>query len=86
MSYKAKLQPSYLLCPLRYTWHPIVKCIQKLDYEKYSIFSKETDNIHVDCDTFSIDNVNNFRINKSTVCVCVLIVVYYNGVISSVGQ
>lgn len=64
MCYKAKLQPSYLLCPLRYTWHPIVKCIQKLDHEKYSIFSEETDDIHDDSDTFTIDNVNNFIIKK----------------------
>lgn len=43
MRYKAQFQPSYLLCPLRYTWHSIDKCILKLDNEKYSIFNESED-------------------------------------------
>ncbi|VVC33832.1 Hypothetical protein CINCED_3A002030 [Cinara cedri] len=53
MRYKAKFEPSYLLCPLRYTWHAIDKCIQKLDNEKYSIFN-ESENICDDNNTQSI--------------------------------
>lgn len=59
MRYKAKFHPSYLLCPLQYTWHAIDKCIQKLDNEKYSIFN-ESEDIDDDNDTLSIiENVNN---------------------------
>ncbi|XP_073977550.1 arginyltransferase 1 isoform X3 [Rhodnius prolixus] len=36
MRYKAKLTPSYLLCPEVYTWCSIEKCIPKLDASKYS--------------------------------------------------
>lgn len=57
MRYKAKFRPSYLLCPLQYTWHAIDKCIQKLDNEKYSIFDESGD--IPDVDICSIDNVNN---------------------------
>jgi len=56
MRYKAKFRPSYLLCPLKYTWHAIDKCIQKLDVEKYSIFDESGD--IQDADIFTIDNVN----------------------------
>lgn len=56
MRYKGQFRPSYLLCPLRYTWHAFDKCIQKLDNEKYSIFN-ESEDIHAD-DTVNIDNVN----------------------------
>lgn len=59
MRYKAKFQPSYLLCPLHYTWHAIDKCIQKLDKKKYSIFN-ESEDIQ---DTLSIENVIHFIIN-----------------------
>lgn len=63
MRYKAKFRPSYLLCPLRYTWHEIDKCIQKLDNEKYSIFN-ESEDIQED-NSLNIENVNNCIINKS---------------------
>lgn len=36
MRYKARLCPSYLLCPEVYTWHNIEKCIPKLGASKYS--------------------------------------------------
>ncbi|CAB0006524.1 unnamed protein product [Nesidiocoris tenuis] len=36
MRYKGRLQPSYLLCPEAYTWHPISSCLSKLDSSKYS--------------------------------------------------
>ncbi|XP_060856733.1 arginyl-tRNA--protein transferase 1 isoform X1 [Metopolophium dirhodum] len=55
MRYKAKFRPSYLLCPLKYTWHAIDKCIQKLDNEKYSIFDVSGD--IQDADIFTIDNI-----------------------------
>ena len=31
MKYKRKFQPSELLCPLRYTWHPLDRCLPALD-------------------------------------------------------
>lgn len=40
MRYKANIHPSYLLCPLRHTWHPIEKCIPKLDNAKYCTFDE----------------------------------------------
>ncbi|XP_035895609.1 arginyl-tRNA--protein transferase 1 isoform X2 [Anopheles stephensi] len=37
MRYKSNLQPSYLLCPETYTWHPLDKTVlAKLDAHKYS--------------------------------------------------
>lgn len=57
MRYKAQFQPSYLLCPLRYTWHEINKCIQKLDNAKYSIFN-ESEDTHGESDILRIKNVN----------------------------
>lgn len=54
MNYKAKFQPSFLLCPLQYTWHTIET--QKLDNEKYSVFN-ESDDIQGDGDTLDIHNV-----------------------------
>lgn len=59
MRYKAKFRPSYLLCPLRYTWHSIDKCIQKLDNAKYLIFD-ESEDMNDDDNTLRIDNVNIF--------------------------
>jgi arginine-tRNA-protein transferase len=40
MRYKAKFGPSELLCPLRYTWHPLSdKICNALDQAKFVIFS-----------------------------------------------
>lgn len=61
MRYKAKFRPSYLLCPLRYTWHAIDKCIQKLDNVKYSIFDESKD--IQDMNTMSIEDVIHYIIN-----------------------
>ncbi|KAK9506616.1 hypothetical protein O3M35_008515 [Rhynocoris fuscipes] len=36
MKYKARLTPSYLLCPEVYSWHPVEQCIPKLNLVKYS--------------------------------------------------
>ncbi|XP_025200497.1 arginyl-tRNA--protein transferase 1 isoform X2 [Melanaphis sacchari] len=55
MRYKAKIRPSYLLCPLKYTWHAIDKCIPKLENKIYSIFD-ESDDSQED-DIFPIDNI-----------------------------
>lgn len=41
MRYKAKLSPSYLLCPETYIWFPIDYCITKLDKEKYCRFNED---------------------------------------------
>lgn len=31
MRYKARISPSYLLCPEAYTWHPISQCLDKIE-------------------------------------------------------
>lgn len=31
MRYKARISPSFLLCPETYTWQPIVDCIEKIE-------------------------------------------------------
>lgn len=31
MRYKARISPSYLLCPETYTWHPISQCLDKIE-------------------------------------------------------
>ncbi|XP_014250151.1 arginyl-tRNA--protein transferase 1-like isoform X2 [Cimex lectularius] len=36
MCYKARLSPSFLLCPESYTWHPVDEAKKKLDMNKYS--------------------------------------------------
>lgn len=36
MKYKAKIQPSYLLCPEAKTWHPTIECLDLLKKNKYS--------------------------------------------------
>ncbi|CAB3364072.1 Hypothetical predicted protein [Cloeon dipterum] len=41
MRYKGQYSPSYLLCPVSYTWHPIEMCKPLLDNSKYSVFSQE---------------------------------------------
>lgn len=58
MRYKAQFRPSYLLCPLRNTWHEIHKCIQRLDNEKYSILNESIDT-QDDNDTLRIEKVSN---------------------------
>ncbi|OWA53710.1 Arginyl-tRNA--protein transferase 1 [Hypsibius exemplaris] len=35
MQYKAKFQPSYLLCPEVFTWHPLNACLEKLNKSAY---------------------------------------------------
>ena len=35
MKYKANFQPSFLLCPEKYTWHTLTECLPKLDVAKY---------------------------------------------------
>lgn len=36
MRYKARISPSYLLCPVTYTWPPIGDCIKKIEEHGYS--------------------------------------------------
>ncbi|XP_059478230.1 arginyl-tRNA--protein transferase 1 [Neocloeon triangulifer] len=38
MRYKGQYSPSYLLCPVSYTWHPIARCHALLDKSKYVEF------------------------------------------------
>ncbi|KAJ1308718.1 hypothetical protein OPQ81_004409 [Rhizoctonia solani] len=40
MRYKGEYEPSYLLDPESYTWHPLETCIPLLDKAKYSTFNK----------------------------------------------
>jgi arginyl-tRNA---protein transferase len=41
MRYKGQYAPSFLLCPAAYSWHPIEKCRELLDKEKYSEFDTQ---------------------------------------------
>lgn len=43
MRYKAKIKPSFLLCPETYTWREIEECLPKLDLSKYSRFNEDLD-------------------------------------------
>lgn len=45
MRYKARMQPSKLLCPETYVWRDIEPCLAKLDIAKYSRLNDETDAI-----------------------------------------
>ncbi|XP_060588752.1 arginyl-tRNA--protein transferase 1-like [Ruditapes philippinarum] len=42
MKYKGQYQPSYLLCPETYTWHPVEKCQAMLDQKTYCRFEEDT--------------------------------------------
>ncbi|PSN51200.1 Arginyl-tRNA--protein transferase 1 [Blattella germanica] len=42
MRYKASYNPSFLLCPETYTWHPIVECKARLDRSKYCRFNDDS--------------------------------------------
>ncbi|XP_049800670.1 arginyl-tRNA--protein transferase 1 isoform X3 [Schistocerca nitens] len=42
MRYKARYNPSFLLCPETYTWHPIEQCQRKLDVSRYSRFEENS--------------------------------------------
>ena len=48
MRYKAKMSPSYLLCPETYEWFDINKCLSKLDTAKYSRFNEDLSAIDED--------------------------------------
>ncbi|XP_014285261.1 arginyl-tRNA--protein transferase 1 isoform X1 [Halyomorpha halys] len=41
MRYKSRYNPSKLLCPEVYTWHPIADCQSKLNNEKYARFNED---------------------------------------------
>ncbi|XP_065220828.1 arginyl-tRNA--protein transferase 1 [Planococcus citri] len=41
MRYKARVSPSFLLCPEVYSWHPISQCLQKLDEYGYSRLNED---------------------------------------------
>jgi len=45
MRYKARMQPSKLLCPETYVWCDIEPCLVKLNKEKYSRLNDEIDAI-----------------------------------------
>ncbi|XP_067141052.1 arginyl-tRNA--protein transferase 1 isoform X1 [Centruroides vittatus] len=42
MRYKGNFEPSYLLCPEVYSWHPIEKCKPKLDISKYHRLNEDS--------------------------------------------
>lgn len=49
MRYKGRLEPSYLLCPEKYTWHLLTDKIRaKLDAEKYQKFNNDSESTVVD--------------------------------------
>ncbi|XP_075211116.1 arginyltransferase 1 isoform X3 [Lycorma delicatula] len=54
MRYKARLKPSFLLCPETYTWHPFEEAQLKLKISKYSRLNDDEDATDVDSDV----NVN----------------------------
>uniref|UniRef100_A0A1B0CS26 Arginyl-tRNA--protein transferase 1 n=1 Tax=Lutzomyia longipalpis TaxID=7200 RepID=A0A1B0CS26_LUTLO len=58
MRYKGKLQPSSLLCPEVYSWHPITEdLLKKLDRSKYSRFNEDP---HArDKDEFQVRHLEN---------------------------
>lgn len=41
MRYKASYNPSFLLCPEVYTWHPVGECKARLDHSKYCRFNDD---------------------------------------------
>ncbi|KAL1139910.1 hypothetical protein AAG570_006887, partial [Ranatra chinensis] len=45
MRYKARMNPSFLLCPEVYSWHPIENCVPKLEVNKYSRLNDDIDAI-----------------------------------------
>jgi arginine-tRNA-protein transferase len=48
MRYKAKIQPSKLLCPETYVWCDIEPSLMKLDREKYSRLNEDMNAIDED--------------------------------------
>ncbi|XP_015119083.1 arginyl-tRNA--protein transferase 1 isoform X2 [Diachasma alloeum] len=61
MRYKAKIKPSFLLCPETYTWHPIEKCTPKLDKHKYSRLNEDIDALDED-GVMSADDLRQVRV------------------------
>lgn len=41
MRYKASYNPSFLLCPEVYTWHPVGECKARLDCSRYCRFNDD---------------------------------------------
>ena len=41
MRYKASYNPSFLLCPEVYTWHPVGECKARLDRSRYCRFNDD---------------------------------------------
>lgn len=58
MRYKARLRPSFLLCPVAYTWISIEKCLQKIDLTPYSRLSADGE----DNNRCSENDLNNVRV------------------------
>lgn len=46
MKYKARLRPSFLLCPVTYTWISIEKCLPKIDASPYSRLSSDGEDLN----------------------------------------
>lgn len=58
MRYKARISPSFLLCPEIFTWHPIEKCIEKINQSDGCRLNEEASAVD---ENFSseIDRVSN---------------------------
>lgn len=55
MKYKGQFQPSYLLCPETYTWHPVEKCQLMLDKWTYCRFADK--DVEDENGIITLDNV-----------------------------
>lgn len=66
MRYKASYNPSFLLCPEVYTWHPVNECKARLDRNKYCRFNDDPSAQDKDGDV-----VLNEVSRRSTINLCV---------------
>ncbi|KAF6212913.1 hypothetical protein GE061_010623 [Apolygus lucorum] len=56
MRYKGNIQPSYLLCPEAYSWHPFETCLSKMEASKYSRLNDDT-SVKSEEDTINPDEI-----------------------------
>jgi hypothetical protein len=64
MRYKGQYAPSFLLCPAAYSWHPIEKCRELLDKEKYYEFDAQNAQGTIEDDDLKMvcSNINCFEL------------------------
>jgi hypothetical protein len=63
MQYKASYNPSFLLCPDIYTWHPVSECKARLDHSKYCRFNDDPSARDKDGDVVLNEVSTNFMRN-----------------------